>query len=76
MGLLVKLLLETPFLLREDIQAIVADLGQTNPLDVLAAGGKGVVCLLALTCDAVPVFLGLLFFTFYGQKQGDFLIIY
>ena len=57
MGLLIELLLEAPLLLREEVQAIVADLGQADPLDGLAARGKGVVCLLALACDANPVFL-------------------
>ena len=48
----VKLLLEAPLLLRQEIQAIVADLGQTDPLDGPAAGGKGIVGLLPLPCDA------------------------
>lgn len=54
MGLLIELLLETPLFLREEVQAIVPDLGQTDPLYDFTARGKGVVCLLALTCDAPP----------------------
>ncbi len=56
-GFLVELLLETSLFLVEQVQAIVADLGQSDPLDGLAAGGKGVVGLLSLTCDAGPVLL-------------------
>lgn len=39
MGFLIELFLEAPILLREEVQAIVADLGQANPLDGLAARG-------------------------------------
>ena len=57
MGLLIELLLEAPLFLGQKIQSIVADLGQTDPLDGPAAGCKGVVGLLALACDAAPVLL-------------------
>jgi len=57
MGLLIELFLEASLLLGQEVQAIVTDLGQADPLDGLAARGKGVVSLLALTCDAPPVLL-------------------
>ena len=57
MCLLVKLFFEALLLLSKKVQTIVADLGQTNPIDSLTAGGKGVVGLLSLSCNAGPVFL-------------------
>ncbi len=70
MGLLVKLLLAAPLLLGEEVQAIVADLGQADPRDGSATGGEGVAGLIALAgdtglmlldkrlVDGLPVFLG------------------
>ena len=51
-GLLLKLLLKAPLLLDEDVQAVVSDLGQTDPLDELATDGKTVARFLALASNA------------------------
>ena len=51
MGLLIKLLLEAPFLLRKEFEAIVADLGQSDALDGRVPRGESVFRLLTLAGD-------------------------
>lgn len=51
-GFLINLLLETPFLLGQEVQSIVADLRKADSLDIPPAGSKGIVSLFVFACDA------------------------